>query len=201
MKKIIVLGLILIFAGWFLSGGEETPIKNVGNNRATIVAFGDSLTYGKGAAREKTYPALLEQLSGRAVVNLGLNGDTAAAAPRRLPAVLAQEPYMVLIEFGGNDFMRGVSFEQTLEGIAQIIDQVQAAGAVAVLVDTGGYYGMKKYTKAYKKLAQEKGAVFVPGILDGIFGERDLMSDQIHPNAAGYKLISEKVYNYIKPYL
>lgn len=201
MKKIIVFVLLLSFAWWFLSGGEETPVRNLGNGGTTLVAFGDSLTYGKGAPREETYPARLALLTGRNVVNLGVNGDTGAAAPRRLPEVLAQNPYMVLIEFGGNDFMRGVSFEQTLSAIEQIIDEVQGAGAVAVLVDTGGYYGMKKYSKAYKKLAKEKGAVFVPGILDGIWGEKDLMSDQIHPNAAGYKLVADKVHKYIKDYL
>lgn len=201
MKKIIVILLLLAFVGWFLLGGEEAPVQNVGNAGTNIVAFGDSLTYGKGASREQTYPARLAQLSGRNVINMGLNGDTGAAAPRRLPQALAQDPYMVLIEFGGNDFMRSVSFEQTISAISKMIDDVQAAGAIAVLVDTGGYYGMKKYTKAYKKLAKEKGAVFVPGILDGIFGERELMSDQIHPNATGYQMVADKVYEEIKDYL
>lgn len=201
MKKIILL-LLLCTAVYFLWGRGKTPeIKNAGARGSTIVAFGDSLSYGKGASREETYPARLAQLSGKQVVNLGLNGDTAAAAPKRLPEVLAQKPYMVLIEFGGNDFMRTVPFEQTMAAMTQMVETVQASGAIAVIVDTGGYYGMRKYTKAYKKLAKEKGAVFVPGILDGIFGEKELMSDQIHPNAAGYKRVADKVYKYIKDYL
>ena len=200
MKKILIL--LLILAGVYFWWGREKPeIKNAGKTGVTIVAFGDSLTYGKGAARDQTYPAVLAELTGKNIVNLGLNGDTAAAAPHRLPQVLEHRPYMVLIEFGGNDFMRGAAFEQTLASISQIIDEVQAAGAVAVVVDTGGYYAMEKYSKAYKKLAREKGAVFVPGILDGIFGKKDLMSDQIHPNAAGYKIVAERVYKEIKDYL
>ena len=200
MKKIILI-LLVCAAVYWLWGTEKPEIKNAGARGNTIVAFGDRLSYGKGASREDSYPARLAQLSGKQVVNLGLNGDTAAAAPKRLPEVLAQKPYMVLIEFGGNDFMRSVPFEQTTAAIAQMVDAVQAAGAIAVIVDTGGYYAMKKYTKAYKKLAKEKGAVFVPGILDGIFGEKELMSDQIHPNAAGYKRVADKVYKYIKDYL
>ena len=82
-----------------------------------------------------------------------------------------------------------------------MVDQVQSAGAVAVVVDTGGYYGMKKYSKAYQKLAKEKGAVFVKGILDGVFGKTALMSDQIHPNAKGYEIVADKVYQDIKEYL
>ena len=186
---------------YWLWGREKPEIKNAGKTGTTIVAFGDSLTYGKGAPRDQTYPAVLAELTGKNIVNLGLNGDTGAAAPRRLPQVLEHSPYMVLIEFGGNDFMRGASFDQTLASISQIIDEVQASGAVAVVVDTGGYYGMNKYTKAYKKLAREKGAVFVPGLLDGIFGKKDLMSDRIHPNAAGYKIVAERVYKEIKDYL
>lgn len=200
MKKILILILILAGVYW-LWGREKPEIKNAGKTGATIVAFGDSLTYGKGAPREQTYPAVLAELTGKNIVNLGLNGDTGAAAPRRLPQALEHRPYMVLIEFGGNDFMRGAAFEQTLASVSQIIDEVQAAGAVAVVVDTGGYYAMEKYSKAYKKLAREKGAVFVPGILDGIFGKKDLMSDQIHPNAAGYKIVAERVYKEIKDYL
>ena len=200
MKKILIL--LLILAGVYFWWGREKPeIKNAGKTGVTIVAFGDSLTYGKGAARDQTYPAVLAELTGKNIVNLGLNGDTAAAAPRRLPQVLEHHPYMVLIEFGGNDFMRGVAFEKTLASLSQIVDAVQASCAVAVVVDTGGYYGMNKYTKAYKKLAREKGALFVPGILDGIFGKKALMSDQIHPNAAGYKMVAERVYKKIEDYL
>lgn len=200
MKKWIA-GAALIVVAFYMFEVEKVEIKNQGNSGINIVAFGDSLTYGYGAPRGRDYPSLLQEKIGRPVVNLGQNGDTGAAAVRRLPSVLGQQPYMVLIEFGGNDFMRGVSFEQTLSGISQMIDRVQAAGAVAVLVDTGGYVGMSRYSKAYKKLAREKGALFVPGILDGIFGKRGLMSDQIHPNAAGYEQVADKVYKHIKEYL
>ena len=200
MRKIILV--LLAMAGiYFWWHTEKTEIKNTGATGTTIVAFGDSLTYGQGAARDKTYPAVLAQLTGKEVVNLGLNGDTAANAPSRLEQVLEHKPYMVLIEFGGNDFMRSVPFEQSIAAVEQMVERVQSSGAVAVIVDTGGYYSMKKYTKAYKKIAREKGALFVPGILDGIFGKRGLMSDQIHPNAEGYKLVADKVYAHIKPYV
>ncbi len=200
MRKIILV--LLVIAGiCFWWHADKTEIKNAGAAGTTIVAFGDSLTYGQGAARDKTYPAVLAQLTGKEVVNLGLNGDTAAHAPRRLEQALEHKPYMVLIEFGGNDFMRSVPFEQSIAAVEEMVERVQASGAVAVIVDTGGYYGMKKYTKAYKKIARAKGALFVPGILDGIFGKRGLMSDQIHPNAEGYKLVADKVYAHIKPYV
>lgn len=180
--------------------GGKTTVKNFPNQNRAVVAFGDSLTEGYGAPAGQSYPDVLAQKISRPVVNLGLCGDTAANAPTRLPAVLAQRPYMVLIEFGANDHMRQQSREAAINAVAQIVDGVQAAGAIAVIVDTGGP-GMGEYTKAYKKLAREKGALFVPGIMKGIFFKPALKSDQVHPNAAGYAKVADKVYKVIKDYL
>ena len=200
MNKYFIWAAVAIVAAWFLLGGK-TEIKNLGNSGQTVVAFGDSLTAGYGAGKDKAYPAVLGRMINRPVVNLGLSGDTAAKAPARLPQVLQANPYMVLIEFGGNDFMRSVPFDQTEQAMRQIVDEVQSAGAVAVLVDTGGYPGMSRYTKLYKQIAKEKQALFVPGILDGIFGKSKYKADPIHPNAAGYEIVAQKVHKAIKPYL
>ncbi|MBR2864799.1 MAG: hypothetical protein IKC13_00795 [Elusimicrobiaceae bacterium] len=200
MKKIILIFSVVVLI-YFMVGNKKTTIKNVGNAGQAVVAFGDSLSYGYGAPKGQSYPDVLGQKISRPVVNMGRNGATAVSALPRLDEVLAENPYMVLIEYGGNDFMHAVPLNDTLTAIEKMVDGVQAAGAVAVIVDTGGYYGMNKYTKAYKKMAKEKGAVFVPGILNGIMGERGLMSDQIHPNAKGYAIVAEKVYKEIKGYL
>lgn len=199
MKKWIVgiLAVAAVAYGW--RGKPE--IKHAGRPVQTIVAFGDSLTFGKGAGgAQYTYPVLLAQMSGKTVINLGLSGDTAANAPTRLPQVLAANPDMVLIAFGGNDRIRGLGHEGAAAAVAQIVDAVQAAGAIAVVVDTGGPQ-MGAYTKAYKKIAREKQAVFVPGILRGIFNKTQYKSDMIHPNAAGYKIVADRIYKEIKPYL
>ena len=200
MKKFI-LAVLLLAVIVYMSGKKKPEIKNVDNTGANVVVFGDSLSYGYGAPRGQSYPDLIGHKISRSVINLGRNGETAVGAARRVEEVLEQNPYMVLIEFGGNDFMRGVDFQQTVQAVSDMVDQVQSAGAVAVVVDTGGYYGMKKYSKAYQKLAKEKGAVFVKGILDGVFGKTALMSDQIHPNAKGYEIVADKVYQDIKDYL
>lgn len=200
MNKYFWVLIIIFAAGWFLFGGK-TEIKNLGNSGQTVVAFGDSLSAGYGAGKDNSYPAVLGRMISRPVVNLGLSGDTAAKAPARLPQVLQANPYMVLIEFGGNDYMRSVPFEETEQAIRQIVDEVQSAGAIAVLVDTGGYPGMSRYTKLYKQIAKEKQALFVPGILDGIFGKSKYKADPIHPNAAGYEIVAQKVHKAIKPYL
>ena len=201
MKKYILWLFVIIFVVWFMRGATTPEIKNLHNSGQNIVAFGDSLTAGYGAGKDKSYPAVLARMINRPVVNLGLSGDTAVNAPSRLGQVLQNNLYMVLIEFGGNDFMRSVPFEQTEQAIRHIVDEVQQAGAIAVLVDTGGYPGMSRYTKLYKQIAKEKQALFVPGILDGIFGKNKYKADPIHPNAAGYEIVAQKVHKAIKPYL
>lgn len=198
MKKWIIV-LLAAGACWFFMK-DTHQIKNVGNPGTQIVAFGDSLTAGYGAPKGSSYPDYLARLLNREVVNLGLSGETAVHAPSRLGEVLELNPHMVLIEFGANDYMQNRRMEDAVQAVSQIVDAVQAAGAVAVVVDTGGP-GMGRYTSAYKQLAKEKGAVFVPGILKGIFNKRQYKSDMVHPNAAGYEIVAQRVYREIKPYL
>lgn len=193
-----IIGVLLV-AGIFYLFRDKEIVKNFPNNNQTIVAFGDSLTAGYGG-NGHSYPAYLSEMLGRSVVNLGLSGELAVHAPERLPDVLAQKPYMVLIEFGANDFMQQRSRQAAVSAVEQVVDAVQNAGAIAVIVDTGGP-GMDDYTKDYKKLAREKNALFVPGILNGIFNKRALKSDVVHPNAEGYKLVAQKVHKVIAPYV
>ena len=191
----VIVGLCFIYA--FM--GKET-IRNFPNSNTVIVAFGDSLTAGYGAGKGHSYPDYLSQLLGKPVINLGLSGELAVQAPERLKEVLSYQPYMVLIEFGANDFMQQRSTSAAVLAVAQIVDAVQDAGAIAVIVNTGGP-GMGDYTKAYQKMAKEKKAVYVPGILRGIFTKRDLKSDAVHPNAEGYKIVAQRVHKAIAKYV
>lgn len=198
MKKWVYLGIALIVL-WGIFR-EKNTVKNFPNEHQTIVAFGDSLTAGYGAPGGSSYPDYLGQLLGRPVVNLGLSGELAVHAPERLGEVLDYQPYMVLIEFGANDFMQQRSTEAAVAAVRHIVDEVQAAGAIAVIIDVGGP-GMGNYTKAYRELAKEKKALFVPGILGGILTKSGLKSDVVHPNAKGYKIVADRVHKVIKKYV
>lgn len=192
--------LILAAAGIYYFMNRPAEVKNMGNSNVMIVAFGDSLTEGYGVSADESYPAVLSGKLGRGVVNLGVSGETAVDAVKRIPQVLNYTPHMVLIEFGANDFMRAMNTQDAVKAVGEIVDSVQRAGAVAVIVDTGAP-GMGAYTKAYKKLAHQKKAVFVPGIISDIISRPELKSDSVHPNAKGYALVADKVYKHIKPYL
>jgi len=203
LKKIIIpiLAGLVLFCGYkfFFSAPE---IKNSSPAGKHIICFGDSLTYGTGAAEGMDYPAQLSRLISRPVINAGRPGDTTASALTRLQrAVLSHDPRIVLITLGGNDLKNRISKEAAFNNLKTIITAIQARGALVVV---GGIdiplYG-RGFGAAYDKVCRETGALLIPNIFKGIFGQKRLMSDPIHPNSDGYTVMAEKFYRAIKPYL
>ena len=197
MKKYFYLIIVL----FLITACNKQEPKNYPNSNTDIIAFGDSLTYGYGAERSESYPAYLSQMLGREIINLGISGDTSAMGLARINEIKKYSPYMVLIEFSANDFFRKIPKQQTENNLREIVRQVQSMGAIAVLVDTGGAYPMETYTKIQKQIAADYNTLFVPAIMDGIYNKKSLKSDQIHPNAAGYKIVAGKVRKVIEDYL
>lgn len=202
-RTLIILGVVILLLGWFwIRGRNYYPITNERATGDVILAFGDSLTYGTGAERSESWPSLVGQRCGCLVVNLGIPGETTAEAVRRIDDVLAaHDARMVIVLLGGNDMLRRLPQEQLFQNLRQIIGEIQSSGAMVVLVGLNGFPLDSGYGDEYKRLAKETGSVFVPNILGGIFSDPKLKSDQVHPNAEGYKLMSDRIYKAIEPYL
>jgi acyl-CoA thioesterase-1 len=167
-----------------------------------IICFGDSLTFGTGAPRGKSYPAQLAEMIGQPVINSGVPGDTTARALLRLERdVLTKSPRIVLITLGGNDLKNGVDKSIAFKNLDQIVAAIQATGALVVIGGIQLPFWDRGYDQGYEKLAAETGALLIPSILGGIMGHQELMHDTIHPNGAGYKIMAEKFYTIIQPYL
>jgi len=179
------------------------PLPVMGPERR-ILAVGDSLFAGYGLATPAdSYPARLEMaLRARGVnariANAGVSGDTSAAGAQRFAFVLDSQPAkpdLVLIEFGGNDLLRGLPPEQTRANLAAMLDVARAQGVPVVLMgmlappNLGADY-KAKFEPIYPELAKRYGAGLVPFFLAPVVGKADLIqADHIHPNARGVEEI------------
>lgn len=201
MKKVIyfIFSLGILFLGYviFFHSNDRGPQKA---NNQTIICFGDSLTYGTGAGRGMDYPSQLSKFIGRPVVNAGVPGDTTARALARLDRdVLSKNPGFVLITLGGNDLKNGVSRDNAFSNLRQIVESIQNSGATVIIGGLRFPFRDRGYGKGYAELADQTGAILIPDIFEGIMGNRKLMSDPIHPNDAGYKIIAQRFYEAMNP--
>jgi lysophospholipase L1-like esterase len=199
MKKLIYIllaGLILLLGYKFLTSTHQ-DFSN-GSVGEKIICFGDSLTYGTGASDGKDYPSQLSQMISAPVINAGVPGDTTARALQRLePDVLSYSPDVVLITLGGNDLKNGIAKDVAFENLRVIVEAIQEQGARVIVGGLHIPFRDRGFAGGYKELADETGATLIPNILEGIMGNRKLMSDPIHPNDAGYKIVAERFHEAI----
>ncbi len=201
MKKllyIILAGTILLlgYKIFFSSSDVNTGISQY----ATIICFGDSLTYGTGAGKGMDYPSQLSKLMNKPVINAGVPGDTTASALRRLKRdVLSQKPDIVLITLGGNDLKNGISKAVAFSNLKKIVESIHNSGAGVIIGGIKFPLRDRGYGKGYHELADETGAILIPDIFEGIMGNRNMMSDPIHPNDAGYSRIAQRFYKAMLP--
>jgi acyl-CoA thioesterase-1 len=170
---------------------------------APVVAFlGDSITAGLHLPQDTGFPAVVQRALADDglpfhVVLAGVSGDTSAGGLRRIDWVLRSEPDVVIIELGGNDGLRGKPVEHITTNLRRIVERVRAAGARPMLVGMlmPPNYGLA-YTSAfaelYEELADELDVPFVPDFMRTVgFKPELMMSDMIHPNAAGHQVLAE----------
>lgn len=200
-NKLLVIAL-LSYSVIALTGCAKKETKNIDSKGKNIICFGDSITFGYGTDPGGDYPSALAKMTSIAVINAGIDGDTSTEALKRLKSdVLDREPLLVIVEFGGNDFLRKIPQEVTLNNVREIIDTIQAQGAMVAVVDISAAMILREYHSAFYNLAREKGAIFIPRILSGIITNPRLKSDFIHPNTNGYNVIAQRIYRIITPYL
>jgi acyl-CoA thioesterase-1 len=167
---------------------------------AVVLAFGDSVTRGTGAKEGEDYPTRLAQRSGWDVVNGGIAGDTARLATSRIDRLLQDiEPALVIVELGGNDFLRRYSDKEVKEDLRLILRAVKQSGATPVLVGVPELSvfraGMGRLSDSaiYAELAKEEKVLLVKDVFSGVLSDASLRADQIHPNAEGYRVLADGV--------
>jgi acyl-CoA thioesterase I len=166
---------------------------------AVILAFGDSLTYGTGAAESESYPSVLEKLSGRRIVNAGVPGEISETGLQRLPEVLDREkPALLLLCHGGNDLLRKLDQAATANNLREMVRTAKAKGISVVLLSVPAPDLSLSPPQYYADIAKEFSLPIENKALSQILGKGSLKSDYIHPNAAGYRKLAEAVFALLK---
>ena len=217
--RLFVFALIASFAAWAGPAAAQTA-------EARILFLGDSLTAGYGLPDPATqaYPALLQEKidalaaassdsaspSARRwrVVNAGVSGDTTSGGLRRIDWVSRQPIAILVLALGSNDGLRGLSPELVSKNLVAIADRVLAKNPSARVLLVGqrmptsmGDYAAR-FDAVFPALAEARGWAFVPFLLEGVGGVRELnQADAIHPNEEGHRRMAETVWAGLAPLL
>jgi len=159
---------------------------------ALVLAFGDSITYGTGADGGESYPARLEQLIQRPVVNAGIPGEVTAEGVTRLPQLLERyHPALLILCHGGNDLLRRTGEVRAAENLRTMVAMAKEQGIDVVLLGVPKPDLSLSPPDYYAQIAAEFAIPYDGEALADILGDRSLKSDYIHPNAAGYRQLAE----------
>ena len=215
------LALLLLAAGCRAADdrrpAEESPEGTEGREgaRPVVLFVGTSLTAGLGVDLSQAYPALVQRRIDDAgldfaVHNAGVSGESSAGARRRIDWVLRQQPAAVLVvETGANDGLRGLAPDALRANLEAILDRATRQDPAPALVVVGmeappnlGREYTTRFREVFRAVAQEKGAAYVPFLLQGVAGIDSLnQGDGIHPTASGQEIIAETVWSVLEPIL
>lgn len=197
-KTLLFISMALLFHT------TETP--------KVIMFFGDSLTAGYGLSTKEAFPALIEKKlnkNGKSakVVNAGLSGETTAGGLSRIDWVLRQPIDIFVLELGANDGLRGLPVEQTQKNLEAIIQKVKKKYPDAKIVLAGmmvppnlGDDYTTRFGKIFPAVAKKHNATLIPFLLQDVAGDEKLnLSDGIHPNVEGHKIVANNIYKILEP--
>ena len=190
--RVCALLLLVLLPG---ACGPGTPQLPPLPEDGLVLAFGDSLTSGAGAAAEESYPAVLERLIGHPVIRAGVPGEVSARGLQRLAGALERSrPDLLILCHGGNDFLRLKDDRKTAANIRAMVELARSQGVDVVLIGVPkpGLF-MSDGAGFYERIAEELDIPYAGEILAEILRSPSLKSDTVHPNAAGYRKLAETV--------
>ncbi|AQS39566.1 lysophospholipase L1-like esterase [Shewanella psychrophila] len=194
MAKSMIIRFIVFVLCVFISACSGPKLEPLAAS-AEIMAFGDSLTYGKGASDGGDYPAVLAELTGLRVSNAGVSGETTSQGLNRLGELLVREtPDLLILLEGGNDFLRNQATAKTKANLAQMIELAQAKSIPVVLIAVPQKGIFLSSAALYSELAETYDVMLIEEALTDLLKTRSMKSDTIHLNDAGYRALAETIY-------
>jgi acyl-CoA thioesterase I len=194
---------------------EAAPVpasSHVDDGRPVLVCFGDSLTAGLGTEPGQSYPEYLQGDLDRLnyhyrVDNQGVSGNTTKDGVERLPDILALHPSVVVVEFGGNDGLRGLRIEDSRANLDKIVGTLKAAGIKVALAgitlppDYGEDY-IRQFNETYNLIAKKYHVPMLPFLLKDVYGVPGMMQrDNTHATAKGNEIVARNVIPLVVPLL
>jgi len=165
-----------------------------------ILAFGDGLTYGAGVKDPNdSYPSQLAKMTGYKVINAGIRWETTSKGLARLPAVLDEhKPDIIVLCQGGNDFLKGLSQQETIENIGRMIEIAKDRGCTVILIGVPKPTFKVKMPQLYQDIADKYGVIYDGQILADIMSDKSLKSGLISLNQQGNKKLAERIAEMIR---
>jgi acyl-CoA thioesterase-1 len=186
---------LLVITAFFLSGCDQITLNPVPAT-GTILAFGDSLTYGVGVENEDSYPAVLATLTRRTVINAGISGETTKDGLTRFEHELDEaQPHLVILLEGGNDILRGHNLKNTKQNLAKMIKLAHQRDIQVLLIGVPEKKLFSTVAKFYPELATEHKLVFADSLISSLLRSPEYKSDPIHFNEQGYKKMAHSIYD------
>lgn len=185
------LSVFLVILGIYIA----TPVPLGAQSTPTIVALGDSLTLGTGSTGGNDWVSVVSRWSGINIINKAISGNTTAEALARTESdVLSYNPNLVIIFLGGNDTLQNIPLDTTILNLKAIVEKVKAHGATAILVAT--HRDVLKYDveSRIQTLALETDSYYVSRAMQGVLGVPENLSDPVHPNNKGYRIVAEHIW-------
>ena len=211
LRAVLVVALS-IAATATVATGADAPAQAATRALPRIVFLGDSLTAGYGIEKNQAVPALIQtRLNAEGyhydVVNAGVSGDTSEGGVTRLNWSLQGDVAVLVIELGGNDGLRGLPPSRTRRNLEKIIQTAKARHITVLLtgMEAPPNYGdayTSEFRQVFRDVAREQKVAFMTFYLEGIAGNRRLnISDGIHPNPQGARIVADNVWRYLEPLL
>ncbi len=198
MKKIFLIISVL-----FLSACSKVDVEPLGR-KDTIVAFGDSLTFGYGASIESSYPNQLSRIIRMKVVNAGVNGNTTKDGLDRIDQILEEHnPKLILLGLGGNDMLRKVAEQNIINNLSALIQKIKSKNIQVVLLPTPkpsllGAVGYLSDADFYKDLAKKENVLLIDNIYSKYLSSGEYKSDLIHLNQKGYSMVAKDIAEFLE---
>lgn len=191
MNKTVSISLILLL----IACSEPVPTLPQLPENAVILAFGDSLTYGTGAADGYDYPSVLSELIAREVINEGYPGEISKKGAERLPPLLDRyRPDLLILIHGGNDMIRKIPADETTEHLNAMITAAQQRniGVVLLGVPKPALFLLSS-AEFYQSVAQQWEIPSDLSTLPELLSQNEFKSDPVHLNPAGYRILAENI--------